>query len=344
VLNDVTTRSAAWMITVAAGVAFLAAGTGAQQPPAAPGNTRQGDAGLQIVHVRPNFYMIAGAGAHIGVSVGADGVVLVNAGTQQAAPAVLAEIRKITLAPIRYIINTSGDLDTLGGNATLGNFESVVNVAAHENVQLRASREGSPTALPHALWPSETWFEQRRYVWFNEEGIEIFHYNAHSDGDSIVFFRRSDVVVAGHVLDDTRFPVIDLPRGGSIQGEIAALNKLIELAIPPGPLVGTPPEGIALPQAQRPGVLSAMPGGTEVIPAYGRVYRQLDIVEYRDMVVIIRDWIDAYMDKNMTLEQIQAADPAKPWAPRFGATTGPWTTRQFVEAVYRSLMNERQKR
>ena len=87
-----------------------------------------------------------------------------------------------------------------------------------------------------------------------------------------------------------------------------------------------------------------MPGGTEVIPAFGRVYRQLDIVEYRHMVVIIRDLIDAYMDKNMTLDQIQAADPAKPWASRFEATTGPWTTRRFVEAVYRSLMNERQKR
>jgi cyclase len=327
-------RCIAWVITVAAGVAFLAAGPGAQQRHTASGQW-QGEAGLQIVQLRPNFYVIAGSGAHIGVSIGADGVVLVNTGARESSAAVLAEIRKLTLAPIRYIINTSVDLDTLGGNATLANFASVVHVAAHENVQLRASREGSPTALPFAFWPSETFFENRRYVWFNEEGIEIFHANAHSDGDSIVFFRRSDVVMAGHVLDDTRFPVIDLALGGSIQGSIAALNKLIELAIPQGPLVGTPTVGIAL---------SPMPGGTEVVGAHGRIYRQLDVVEYRDMVVIIRDWIDAYMDKNMTLEQIQAADPAKPWAARFGATTGPWTTRQFVEAVYRSLMNERQAR
>ena len=123
----------------------------------------------------------------------------------------------------------------------------------------------------------------------------------------------------------------ELARGGSIQGEINALNKIIELAIPPGPLVGTPPVGIAL---------SGMPGGTEVITAHGRIYRQIDVVEYRDMVVIIRDWIKHYMDQNMTLDQIQAAAPAKAWEPRFGATSGPWTTRQFVEAVYRSLMNE----
>jgi len=326
-------RIAAWTIGISLCVMVLHS-TGRAQG-------QQGGANLEVVQVRPNFYMIAGAGAHIGVSIGPDGVVLVNTGTREAATAVLAQIRKLTTQPIRYIIDTSADADVLGGNATLGNFPSVVNVAANENVQLAASRSGSPTALPPELWPSETFFESRRYVYFNDEGIEIFHATGHSDGDSIVFFRRSDVVVAGHVLDDTRFPVIDLARGGSIQGEIAALNKLIELAIPPGPLVGTPPVGIALPTP--PGVLSSMPGGTEVIPARGRVYRQLDLVEYRDMVVIIRDTIKFYMDKGMTLDQVQAAAPAKAWEGRFGATSGPWTTKQFVEAVYKSLMNEKSK-
>ena len=286
--------------------------------------------------------MIAGAGAHIGVSIGPDGVVLVNTGTQEASAAVLAQIRKITRAPIRYIIDTSADLDVLGGNATLGAFPSVVNIAAHENVQLAASRPtNNGTALPAELWPSETFFEPRRHVFLNGEGIEIFHFNAHTDGDSIVFFRRSDVVVAGNVLDDTRFPVIDVARGGSIAGEIAALNKLIELAIPPGPLVGNPPVGIALPLPPGEFSLSNMPGGTEVIPGRGRIYRQLDVVEYRDMIVIIRDTIKFHMDKGMTLDQIQAAAPAKAWEGRFGATTGPWTTNQFVEAVYKSLMAEK---
>ena len=334
VLKNVTARIGAIRCAALGVMLFVLAGSVRAQ---------QETPDIEVIQVRPNFYMIAGAGAHIGMQVGPDGVVLVNTGTREASAAVLAQIRKITTAPIRYIIDTSGDLDVLGGNATLGNFPSVVNIAAHENVQLAASSPGRPYTLPAEFWPSETFFENRRYVFFNEEGIEILHANGHTDGDSIVFFRRSDVVVAGHVLDDTRFPVIDLARGGSIAGEIAGLNKVIELAIPPGPLVGNPPVGIALPLPPGEVRLSNMPGGTEVIPASGRIYRQLDVVEYRDMVVIIRDTIKFYMDKGMTLDQIQAAAPAKPWEARFGATTGPWTTKQFVEAVYKSLMNEKDK-
>jgi cyclase len=329
---SITARRTARWVALVAGVALALRGgaSSAQQPATA----------LDVVQVRSNFYMIAGAGTHVGIAVGSDGVIVVNTGTEQAAPDLLAQIRKITKAPIRYIIDTSGDLDVLGGNGTLGAFSSVVNIAANENVQLAASKPG-PGALPPALWPSETFFEPRRHVFFNGEGIEIYHFNGHTDGDSIVFFRRSDVVVAGNVLDDTRFPVIDLARGGSIAGEIAALNKVIELAIPPGPLVGNPPAGIALPQPPGEFSLSNMPGGTEIIPAHGRIYRQLDVVEYRDMIVIIRDTIKFYMDKGMTLDQIQAAAPAKPWEGRFGATSGPWTTKQFVEAVYKSLQTEK---
>ncbi|MBI4263452.1 MAG: MBL fold metallo-hydrolase [Acidobacteria bacterium] len=277
--------------------------------------------------------MIAGAGGNIGVQIGPDGVVLVNTGTREASGQVLAAIRNLTKEPIRYVINTSADADVVGGNAALSKFPSVLAIAAHENVlNAMSAPTGQAAAFPTEAWPTEAFFESRRYLFFNDEGIEILHQPAaHSDGDLVVFFRRSDVVVAGHILDDTRFPVIDLERGGSIQGEINALNRLIELAIPPGPFVGTPRAAIAA---------SEMPGGTEVLPGRGRVYRQLDVVEYRDMVVIIRDTIKYLIDQKMTLEQIQAAGPAKAWEPRFGATSGPWTTRQFVEAVYKSLMNE----
>jgi hypothetical protein len=110
---------------------------------------------------------------------------------------------------------------------------------------------------------------------------------------------------------------------------------VIELAIPPGPFVGVPKGPIAA---------SEMPGGTEVLTGNGRVYRQLDVVEYRDMVVIISDTIQHMIDQKMSLEQIKAAAPAKAWEPRFGATSGPWTTTQFVEAVYKSLINETKPR
>jgi len=324
-IRNLTARCT-WTVGAVAGVAFLLA--------TATGNAQQDGASLDVVQVRPDFYMIAGAGAHIGAQIGSDGVVLVNTGTEDASEDVLAAIRGLTWEPIRYIINTSADPDVLGGNATLSNFPSVLAVMAHENV-LRAvsAPTGQASAFSVATWPTETFFAPRRYLYLNDEGIEIFHApSAHSDGDAIVFFRRSDVVVPGHVVDDTRFPVIDLARGGSIHGEIDALNKVIELAIPPGPFVGTPRGAIDD---------SEMPGGTEVLPAYGRIYRQLDVVEYRDMVVIIRDTIDYYIDQGMTLEQIQDAAPAEAWAPRFG-TTPDWTTEQFVAAVYQSLMNERQ--
>jgi glyoxylase-like metal-dependent hydrolase (beta-lactamase superfamily II) len=324
-LNNMAARSGRWTRSALAGLAFLCA--------AGIASAQQAGAGLTVLQLRPDFYMIAGAGANIGVQIGPDGVVLANTGTREASSSVLAKVRELTQVPIRYIINTSGDADVVGGNATF-NFPSVLHIAAHENALKAVSAPtGQTSLLPADAWPNEAFFGERKYVFFNGEGIEMYHTpSAHSDGDLVVFFRRSDVVVAGHVLDDTRFPMIDLAHGGSIKGEINALNRLIELAIPPGPMVGTPPVGIAL---------SEMPGGTEVVSGRGRIYRQLDLVEYRDMIVIIRDTIKYYIDKKMTLEQIQAAAPAKAWEPRFGATSGPWTTEQFVAAVYQSLMKEK---
>ncbi|MGB7218595.1 MAG: hypothetical protein WBD07_07280 [Vicinamibacterales bacterium] len=324
ILNKMAARRA-WTMSAVVAVAFLFAG--------GTGSAQQGGTKLTVVQVRPNFYMIAGAGANIGVQTGVDGVVLVNTGTREASADVMAKIRELTKgAAIRYVINTSGEAETMGGNKTF-DLPSVLHIASHENALRAVSRStGQTPPLPSDLWPNEAFLEARRYLFFNGEGIEILHMPAaHTDGDVVVFFRRSDVVVAGNVLDDTRFPIIDLAGGGSIQGEINALNRLIALAIPPGPMVGTPPVGIAL---------SEMPGGTEILPGHGRVYRQLDVVEYRDMVVIVRDWIKHYMDQNMTLAQIQAAAPAKAWEARFG---GPAITQQFVDVVYQSLTKEKQQ-
>jgi len=151
----------------------------------------------------------------------------------------------------------------------------------------------------------------------NDEGIEVLHLPAaHSDSDSFVFFRRSDVVAAGDIFDMTRFPVIDVAKGGSIQGEIDALNRLIALAIPSGPFIY---EGI----------------GTYVIPGHGRLCEQLDVVNYRDMVVIVRDVIADMIKRGMTLDQIKEASPAKPYETEYGTELG--STNAFIEAVYKSL-------
>jgi cyclase len=315
-------------------------------PSAGSGRAQQDGAGIEVLQVRPNFYMIARAATNVGVQIGPDGVVVVNAGTEDASNELLSAIQKLTKEPIRYIINTSADPDLVGGNRTLSKAglrlgaltvragtapgpDDAAFIMAHEHVLERM--RGMQPPIPAMAWPSETFDEERKSLSFNGEGIEILHQPAaHTDGDTVVFFRRSDVVVAGHIVDATRFPVIDVARGGSIQGEIDALNRLIALAIPAGPYLGVPNGAIETSAA-------VLPGGTEVLTGRGRVYRQIDVVNYRDMVVIIGDTIQHMIDQNMTLEQIKAAAPAKAWDPQFGATSGPWTTNDFVEAVYKSL-------
>jgi len=319
------------------------------------GRAQQNGAGLEALQVRPNFYLLASPVSNIGVQIGPDGALVVNTGPQETSGEVLAAIQKLTRDPIRYIINTSADADLVGGNQALSKAglrlgalavrngraagpDDAAFIMAHENVldRMRVA-SGSTPAFPAAAWPSETFDEERKALSFNGEGIEVLHLPAaHSDGDTVVFFRRSDVVVAGHVLDATRFPVIDLARGGSVQGEIDALNRLIELAIPAGPYLGTPNGAIET-------SVATLPGGTDVLTGRGRIYRQIDIVNYRDMVVIIRDTIKYMIDKKMTLEQIKAAAPAKGWETEFGSTSGPWTTNDFVEAVYKSLTNGKQQ-
>jgi len=138
---------------------------------------------------------------------------------------------------------------------------------------------------------------------------------AHSDGDSIIFFRRSDVVATGDIFNTNLYPVIDLDRGGSIDGTVSALNAVLELTIP------------ALKQE----------GGTYVIPGHGRIADEADVSEYRDMVTIVRDRVRALVAKRMTLDQVKAQRPTLDFDGRYGASEGPSTTERFIEAVYRGV-------
>ncbi len=181
-------------------------------------------------------------------------------------------------------------------------------ILASESVLSRMSVPGKPgdkPPYPVGGWPTETFSGSQRSLYLNSDGIQILSQpGAHSDSDSFVLFRRSDVILAGDILDTTRFPVIDIKKGGSIQNEIGALNRLIELAIAPVPL---PFEE----------------GGTQVIPGHGRICQQADVVSYRDMVTIIRDIIQDMIKRGMNLEQIKAADPTKAYEPRYGSRTDP---------------------
>jgi len=279
------------------------------------------DVEVHAVPVQGNVYMLVGAGGNITVQVGDEGVLLVDTQFAELSDKILAAIRGLTDQPIRVIVNTHLHADHTGGNANLvaagGSLDLAgrggdTKVIAHENVLGRMSSGGvSPDS-----WPLETYFSERKDFFVNGEAIVLLHPEAaHTDGDTIVFFRRSDVVSTGDIFVTTSYPFIDQQNGGSIRGIIDGLNQILEIAVP----------------------TRHAEGGTVIIPGHGRLCHEHEVLEYRDMVVIIRDRIQDMVARGMTLDQVKAARPTLDYDARFGADTGFWTTAMFIEAVYRDV-------
>ena len=289
---------------------------------------------IQIQKVQGNVYLLVGDGANVLVQAGEQGVLLVDTGQAALSPKMIGVIRQLSVRPIRWILNTGPDADHVGGNESVANlvgssrhvelvntpFSTAVNtveIVASDPVLARMSAaEGSRPAYKIEAWPTETFLGDKDEVFFNGEAVEMWHAKAaHTDGDSLVFFRRSDVIATGDLFDTDRYPVIDLARGGSLQGIINGLNRVIDLAIPE----------------------FEEEGGTMVVPGHGRICDEIDVVEYRDMLTIIRDRLLAMIKKGMTLEEVKSARPTLDYDPLYGATAGEWTTDMFVEAAYKSL-------
>lgn len=286
------------------------------------------DGQVHILKVQGNVYMLVGAGANIAAQISDQGIVLVNSGDGTMNDKIIAALRTISGGHLHYIIDTSFDPDMTGGNIGLKQIGVPVvggNLGASNHGAAIVSAEGtlnhlsgqmSQKAAPKDAWPNVTFFEGEKEIYFNDEAIRVMLAPAaHTDGDSMVFFRGSDVVYTGDVFNTVTYPVIDLADGGTVNGVIAALNHALDIVIPK----------------------HEQEGGTYVIPGHGRLCDEHDLLEYRDMVTIVRDRVQDAIDKGMSLEQVKAAGLTKEYDPRWGATSGPWTTDMFVEAVYKSL-------
>jgi glyoxylase-like metal-dependent hydrolase (beta-lactamase superfamily II) len=281
---------------------------------------------IEVLPVQGSVYMLAGAGSNVTVQVGQNALFVVDSNVAAMSDKILAAIKTISPLPIRYIVNTSADPDHVGGNERFAKssgdtvnafYGQGARVYAQENAYTRMTnpKDGS-AARPPALWPTDTFAAPLKSLFVTGEPIEIIHQPAaHTNGDLMVFFRKSDVVSAGDIFVTDGYPVIDVRNGGTMQGVLDGLNHLIDIAIPE---------------------YNSM-GGTRIIPGHGRLSNEIDLVEYRDAMTIIADRITQLVLENKTVEQVKAAGVSLDFDGVYGTVSGPWTTDMFVEAVYREI-------
>jgi len=287
---------------------------------------------MDVQQVSGNVYMVVGAGGNTTVFTGPEGALIVDTQFAPLSGKILDVVRRLTDQPIRWIVNTHMHGDHTGGNEPLakagrtragGNVvgdlgqaaTATARIIATENALNRMVMANPP--LPSAALPTDTFFNARKDMLFNGDAVQMFHQPAaHTDGDLIVHFRRADVIATGDLFTTVMYPFIDEANGGTIDGYIKALNNIIAITVPS----------------------NVNEGGTMVIPGHGRLSDEQDVIEYRDMVTIVRDRIREYVKRGMTLEQVKARKPTLDFDPRYGSDTGFWTTSQFIEVIYTQML------
>jgi len=277
---------------------------------------------VKTVHVAGDVYMLTGGGANVVVSAGDEGAFVVDTGAASATDNLLAAIRDLSKKPIRWIVNTSLDPDHIGGNERFSNAGRTVNgnptgIIAHEKLPIRMLK--LPVPVPVTARPLNTFFSDSRDLYFNDDPIFIYRATGHTDGDVFVHFRHADVIAAGDTFLTTTYPSIDVANGGSTQGFIDGLNRMLDLAVPK----------------------HLEEGGTYIIPGHGRICDEADVLEYHDMVIIVRDRIRDAIKKGMTLDQVKAARLTRDYDARYAAPSGPGSTANFVESVFRDLSGKK---
>jgi glyoxylase-like metal-dependent hydrolase (beta-lactamase superfamily II) len=271
---------------------------------------------ISTTPVAPGLYMMVGRGGNLAVSTGEDGVFLVDDQYAPLTGKIRAAIATVSDAPIRFVFNTHWHGDHTGGNENLGRAGALI--FAHDNVRKRLSAEQFMEALdrpvprsPEAALPVVTFTDTVTFH-LNGDEVHAFHLPpAHTDGDALVHFRRANVIHMGDIYFSSGFPFVDVSSGGSVEGVIAAVDRVLAMA----------------------------DANTKLIPGHGPLSNRVELEKYRGMLVAIRDRVRGALADGQTLDQVLAARPTREFDQVWGK--GFIDPERFVRIVYRSLADER---